>query len=132
MEDRELREHFDAIGSQFALIGKRFDGVDEQLNVRLGKIDEQLGGLATDIENLAAITAQNFGRLEEKMDAGFAHCDSEFERLEEKMDTGFLRCENEFERLEEKMDTGFAKLESDIESLASITAESFERLEDMA
>lgn len=121
MEDRELREHFDAIGGQFAFISKRFD-----------RVEVMVGGLVADIENLAAITAKNFERLEEKVDSGFAHCNSEFDRLEEKMDTGFLRCETEFERLEEKMDTGFAKLESDIESLASITAESFERLEDMA
>jgi len=56
---------------------------------------------------------ERVGRIEKKMDDGFANIDRRFKEVDEKMDAGFVR-------LDKKMDDGFARVDTRLDALNGV------------
>lgn len=71
--------------------------------------------------------SERVGRIETKMDDGFAHVDQRFKETDQKMEAGFARLDTKMEagfaRLDTKMDDGFARMDAKFDdALARIDA----------
>lgn len=53
------------------------------------------------------------GRIEKKMDDGFANIDKRFKEVDQKIDAGFIR-------LDKKMDDGFARVDTRLDALNGV------------